>query len=600
MSQRRNNRAQTKRSNATNTTPDEVASLAEMFPDWEQDDLASLLSEHNNLVEVVIDLIVNNKVAKWEPSRKEVKNNRKKDKEEDTNGQIPASDHKHRPKDPIPKKVPKKRTQNPEKLQPHKKEQVSVASQPTSSGPAVPANSWAAALAKDKPKPKPVAKETKEVKEEKEPREPKPHHKKAAAKAAPKNKAPEPENETVVEQAAPASSWASAIAPKTKPKPKKKVEAAAEMPAEESPVEDTTLVEQDSVSAQEQPNVVLPQKTEVDNVGVSFGSLALDDQVFEYQQQAQQQAQQSQPQQRQLQQQQPQQEQSQQRQPQQSQQPQQPHQSQQPQQAQQHQQPQQPVQQPVQQQQPQQKEEQAQFDYYSQFQQQFPQQTTQTIPGAQYVYPGMDYNYGQQAVASPAASHVSASSYPYQAAQPGQAPGQDGSVSTQSPLVNPSTLQQQQQQVPAAPYGYPYYNYYYNTPFYGNGAGLQQSGFGGINANATSSNAQGATGASTGAASGATGASGAAGAGFVNGFGNSQYYQPNQFANRYPYNYPQQPLSQPQQPQQQQQAGQPKENDQVASGQPQPQPPQPMPQYGGYQQYPQYGYQDNSQYRGWY
>ncbi len=111
MSQRRNRNQLKCSSNGTSTTPDELGNLVEMFPDWESDDLASLLSEHNNLVEVVIDLIVNNKVSKWEPSRKEVKN-KKKDKEEDSNGQTTVVEHKHRPKDPIPKTV-RKRTQNP-------------------------------------------------------------------------------------------------------------------------------------------------------------------------------------------------------------------------------------------------------------------------------------------------------------------------------------------------------------------------------------------------------------------------------------------------------------------------------------------------------
>ena len=92
-----------------------------------------------------------------------------------------------------------------------------------------------------------------------------------------------------------------------------------------------------------------------------------------------------------------------------------------------------------------------------------------------------------------------------------------------------------------------------------------------------------------------------------NGFGQQQYYNPNQYGNRYPgYSYP----PQPQQPGQQGQ-GQPpasetegsQPNSQHSQGQSQPQPnaQQPvMPQYGGYQQYPQYGYQDSTQYRGWY
>ena len=44
-----------------------------MFPAWEADELAALLSEHHDDVEIVIDLIVNNKVSKWEPIKKEPK-----------------------------------------------------------------------------------------------------------------------------------------------------------------------------------------------------------------------------------------------------------------------------------------------------------------------------------------------------------------------------------------------------------------------------------------------------------------------------------------------------------------------------------------------
>ncbi|EDK41145.2 hypothetical protein PGUG_05243 [Meyerozyma guilliermondii ATCC 6260] len=207
MSQRRNNRNQSKRSsNGTSTTPDELGNLVEMFPDWESDDLASLLSEHNNLVEVVIDLIVNNKVSKWEPSRKEVKN-KKKDKEEDSNGQTTVVEHQHRPKDPIPKKTVRKRTQNPPSQtssQPSSHTSTQQSQTPvkreasSTSASAPPGNSWAAALAKDKPKPKTATKETKEVKEEpkekepKEQREPKSHNKKTGTKHQPRQEtAPE-------------------------------------------------------------------------------------------------------------------------------------------------------------------------------------------------------------------------------------------------------------------------------------------------------------------------------------------------------------------------------------------------------------------------
>ena len=48
-----------------------MTNLVEMFPDWEADELQGLLSENDNSLEIVIDLIVNNKVSKWEPIKKE-------------------------------------------------------------------------------------------------------------------------------------------------------------------------------------------------------------------------------------------------------------------------------------------------------------------------------------------------------------------------------------------------------------------------------------------------------------------------------------------------------------------------------------------------
>ncbi|KSA00070.1 uncharacterized protein AC631_04152, partial [Debaryomyces fabryi] len=75
-------------SSNNNSSSTELTSLLEMFPDWEADDLSSLLSEHNNILEVVIDLIVNNKVAKWEPIKKEAKN-KKKEKENDEFVNVP-------------------------------------------------------------------------------------------------------------------------------------------------------------------------------------------------------------------------------------------------------------------------------------------------------------------------------------------------------------------------------------------------------------------------------------------------------------------------------------------------------------------------------
>lgn len=244
------------------------------------------------------------------------------------------------------------------------------------------------------------------------------------------------------------------------------------------------------------------------------------------------------------------------------------------------------------------------------------------MPGVQFgVYPGIDYSaYGQQgiatsAVGSPAAAPTSMATY-NQYAQNASHPASNGapeaSVAGKSPMSNQTNLNALQQQVPA-PYGHPYYNYYYNTPFYGNGAGLSQSGFG-MNTNA--SLATGNT-AANGESSPVNNGISAAYMGGMNNTSASNYYaQPNQYSGRYPgyTQYPQ--VNQTQQlPQtnaaegstssentdstaQAAQAAQATNQPQAPNaGQPQ----QPVMQYGAYQQYPQYGaYQDNSQYRGWY
>ncbi|KAM9931574.1 hypothetical protein OXX80_008778, partial [Metschnikowia pulcherrima] len=91
MSQRRNNKNNKKGSTAAEASPakdTQLQMLAEMFPDWEAEDLASLLAEHRNDVEVVIDLIVNNKVQKWEPIKKESRSKRRDDAAK-------PSDHAH-------------------------------------------------------------------------------------------------------------------------------------------------------------------------------------------------------------------------------------------------------------------------------------------------------------------------------------------------------------------------------------------------------------------------------------------------------------------------------------------------------------------------
>ena len=71
--QRKTYKNHLKRFNNGASNSAELASLAEMFADWDADELAGLLAENNNDVEVVIDLIINGKVAKWEPIKKEKK-----------------------------------------------------------------------------------------------------------------------------------------------------------------------------------------------------------------------------------------------------------------------------------------------------------------------------------------------------------------------------------------------------------------------------------------------------------------------------------------------------------------------------------------------
>ena len=698
------NNSSSSSNNSSSST--ELTSLLEMFPDWESDDLSSLLAEHNNILEVVIDLIVNNKVSKWEPIKKEAKN-KKKDKENDefvnvSNTNVTSNntthsssaDHGHKlnkyhkethpanNKSKFSSKGPHNKKQNPRFNGKDSSPSAPTATATTSTSistsgaTSVPSsNSWAAALSKDgvkvnnkshkesnsqpetepEPEPEPVAKESEEPELIIE----------QTTTVIESTETPSSTTKPVLKEATvpqpKQGSWASAMTPKPKSKPRTKqvvsgaqeesveskgqLEQAQGEPVEAVIVEETTTtVPAESIPSEEtseQPaQVVLPTSSQpLSSVGVSFGSLSLGDEEKESQpEQAteeiaapgdQSQQQQQQQQQRyglynnqnqnqnqnrynqQIYQQQQQQPQQQQQQPPQQQQQQQPQQSQQ-----------QPQQQPQQQYNQSKQQQQQQYDNYNQFQQsQYPQQGSQALPGAQFgVYPGMDYSaYNQQAAAiinSPAASPAATANYAQyaHAAQPPSSGAQDGNVAAQSPItsqINPNTLQQQ---VPAAPFGYPYYNYYYNTPFYGNGAGLgAQGGFGNVAA------AQGTPTSNANATPNSGVNSGFMGVGNT---GASQYYgQPNQFGNRYPgYNsYPQPGQAQSAQPgnpsnnqsgsvptsqgdndssSASNQAGNPQSQIPQQSQQPQ----QPViPQYGGYQQYPQYGgYQDNNQYRGWY
>ena len=63
-----------------------MTNLVEMFPDWEADELQGLLSENDNSLEIVSDLIVNNKVSKWEPIKKE--KHKKKEHKDDTTDSV--------------------------------------------------------------------------------------------------------------------------------------------------------------------------------------------------------------------------------------------------------------------------------------------------------------------------------------------------------------------------------------------------------------------------------------------------------------------------------------------------------------------------------
>lgn len=696
----------------SNSTSSELANLIEMFPDWEAEDLSSLLDEHNNLVEIVIDLIVNNKVSRWEPIKKEKHKKKEKEIEEPVNStgtsSNPAtftnsgtSEHGHRSnkhKDAHSFSKSKNNSGKPHSTnrKPHakaaNKETLSASASATNTlSASVPAssvapasNTWAATLSKDKPKPtnktqtmnkippstndtpndtedsKQVNNETAEI--------PASNSTKPVLKEAP---VPQPKQGT----------WASAITPKPKAKPqpaqnqhkqsqqqketgdqKEKFEQAhqdknaqaeetSSIPAAQASdlgaqkFAESNATTTENGGFQSQPHVVLPVSSQqIDSIGVSFGSLALGEDGHEAKQtsvnnknqipsQTQQDAQRisqsevSQAEQIEQQAAQP----LQQAQAQQSGQAV-PNQSQPQAQTQSQQQQRQRYglynqnryeQQGYQQQQQynQSKQPHQLYDYYNQFQQsqQYPQQATQTLPGAQFgIYPGIDYSaYNQQVAAaaaaaaslnSPAASPATTAAFGHyaQASQPPANNAQESNVATQSPIagqINPTTLQQQ---VPAAPFGYPYYNYYYNTPFYGNGATLgAQSGFGSATPGSTTAGHAQTNGFGSGMFVGA--GSNAA----------SQYYvQPSQNGNRYPgYGvYPNQsPVPSQATNAASNQASAPNSqgeaNDAAASAQANPaqipqqgQPQHPIaPEFAAYQQYPQYGaYQENSQYRGWY
>ncbi|PVH16129.1 uncharacterized protein CXQ87_003993 [Candidozyma duobushaemuli] len=282
-----------------------------MFPDWETEDLSTLLSEHKNDVEIVIDLIVNNKVAKWEPIKKEVKP-RKKDDHHDhapsTNNpqhhESISRPNKHQKEKPKTDKKREKRGAQISKKETHSAQPVhtstsNLGGQKTSVSKTESAkadgrkssSSWAAALSKDsRPRTKSgVTQLTKgpgEEKDEVTTQDP--------VQEVARHSEEDDTNKQVSDQQ---TSWASAIKPKSKTTKVESTEPPSHDQVNDVPIADdgahsqfvtNEVVEQGapvtaydsqakqiSPSAVKESEVVLPQ--EVSNVGVSFGSLSLNE-----------------------------------------------------------------------------------------------------------------------------------------------------------------------------------------------------------------------------------------------------------------------------------------------------------------------------------
>lgn len=734
MSQRRSQKGHLKRASgpSTNTvsTSSQLQTLTEMFPNWEADDLATILLEHNDDVEIAIDLIVNKKVSKWEPIKREAKPKKKEEFQEQVTASSTAStlenknvkNHKDR------QRVERRREKKGSHIT--KKESLSsnspqgrTTTQGSSNSSSKPeilkseshnanSSSWAAALGKEsKPSAKNTSGQTSKTSNRKTPKGEEGQHAIKTSKPESGSIAlNEDVNGSTQEVMTGLTSWASVIKPKALPRPVEVKHDRVEVAAKDVPEEQHLLatnahenetshdqlhelysevqpVRQDSTVVESE--VVLPQ--EVTNIGVSFGSLSIgakedrepevsrttakpsasapatsqrsagdekfsslpgkptelnmvDSNNLAQQAQAQNQGTQL------------------------------AH-------HQQHQIQEQQVDDPRQLNAVQNAQlsfqvltdakegPQAAPEYYSQFQQiqqLYPQLAAAaaagSIPG-QFAYPGYDYaaGFGQAGLGSisPAYYHNSIGS-----SGQGKASSQGGNADIGlSPLVQGSNIAhqnlqtfQQNQQVPGTgPFGYPnYYNYYYNAPFYGNGAagaggfGMQQQASDNSstghhhNANEGETSIQGQDAQTTQAS---------------NQFYSQYYGNLNQFTNRggYPFtgyppaqpypqgvsqigevndkahqhqqqqNQPQQQPSQHQQPQQQQQQQQQQQPQQQQQQQQQPQQqnqpqrsqtvqshggpvpnaipgyPQQMPQYANYQQYQQYGnFQDNNQYRSWY
>lgn len=303
-----------------------------MFPDWGTDDLSTLLTEHKNDVEIVIDLIVNNKVAKWEPIKKESRPKKRDDINDHASSlnHTPTSQH-HEPNSRANKyqkekvKPDKKREKKVSQI--NKRETLSSSSsQATNSKQAAQrlapsplkaertnvdtkkvSNSWAAALSQDtktqvKPssssEPKEIDEEREEVDGDGEVEENAASHDRpevATEQSAIENLEKEnSKTQSDVQQ----TSWASAIKPKAKAGKTAHSEnlshdQISEVPGTdddvlahtdaktsiEQSIPDVSNVPQSIQTAQLPPSivkeseVVLPQ--EVSNIGVTFGSLSL-------------------------------------------------------------------------------------------------------------------------------------------------------------------------------------------------------------------------------------------------------------------------------------------------------------------------------------
>ncbi|RKP31677.1 hypothetical protein METBISCDRAFT_22126 [Metschnikowia bicuspidata] len=272
MSQRKTSRKKSAASSAAAGSgapllaSEQVKTLREMFPDWEADELEALLGEHHNDLEIVIDLIVNHKVSKWEPIKKELKTRKRDDTvahdlshaaaaaaNSYINSQLELSRGKHLRKDFGG------RPDRPERGE-KRREKKSVASRKdaaTASGGAAaaaapasststgvssgssnsnantsasaPGGSWASALSKDalKVKTKRASAETTTATDN-EPTYTKPsieasYEQPAAAEPQQEAAASYPRAYAAQKAASvvPTTSWASAIKPKAKPQPKK-------------------------------------------------------------------------------------------------------------------------------------------------------------------------------------------------------------------------------------------------------------------------------------------------------------------------------------------------------------------------------------------